>query len=350
MTHRERVLKTFRFESPDRVPYDLMEGVVWPEVMDHFRAAHGCRDGLEVLEFLDTDFRWAGMNYQAPEPAKTPSEPKEAQETPKSYSKQVMKGPLAAAETVAEVEAYGWPDPACWQPADYREVRRKWPAHALVFTPGWMPLFWAACEAFGMEAALINMHTRPALFEAFVQHQHEFYMDILARGLEAARGHCDICWLGDDYASQQAMLMNPKLWRKYIKPSLAKHVRLAREHDMLVLFHSCGAVREILGDLIELGVNALLVFQTTAVGMDAESIAREFGGRLAFYGGMDVQQLLSHGTVAEVEAAARANVRAFADCGGYIVANAHHCVATIKGQNIEAMCRAARECTFNLPA
>ena len=75
---------------------------------------------------------------------------------------------------------------------------------------------------------------------------------------------CDICWLGDDYASQTGMLMRPDLWRRYIKPYLAEEVQLARKHGLYVLFHSCGAVRPILPDLIEIGVNALEVFQTSA--------------------------------------------------------------------------------------
>ena len=167
-------------------------------------------------------------------------------------------------------------------------------------------------------------------------------MAILERALPAARGVCDLCWLGDDYASQTDLLFSPDLWRKLIKPYLAAEVALARKFDLAVLFHSCGNVRKILPDLIEIGVNALLVFQTSAVGMDADSIAAEFGGRLAFYGGVDVQQLLSFGSPADVAKAVEANARAFAKHGGYIVANSHHGVSTIQGRNIEAMVAAAR--------
>ena len=116
---------------------------------------------------------------------------------------------------------------------------------------------------------------------------------------------------------------------------------------MYVLFHSCGAVRPVLGDLVDIGVDGLLVFQTTAADMDAESIAREFGGRLVFYGGIDVQQVLSFGTIDEVRKAVQANARAFAHCGGYVVANSHSSVATVRPENIHAMCDAAREVTFS---
>ena len=343
MTPRERVLRTFRFEQTDRAAFDLMESTVWDELLDYFRANHGLEEIDQVVEFLDPDFRWIPLEYQGP--AGEPAGADAAEQQNPTYSRHVAKGPLAGARTVADVEAHPWPDPAWTVPADYAQRRRQWPNHALVFLAPWRPLFWGACTAFGMEEALIKMHGEPALFDAFVRRQNEFYMDVLKRGLAAARGHCDICWLADDLASQKAMIMGPDLWRKRIKPHFAEQVRLAREHGMFVLFHSCGAVREILPDLIDVGVSALLVFQTTAAGMDAESIAAEFGGRLAFYGGIDVQQLLSYGTVEQVRDRVRANVRAFADCGGYIVANSHHCVATIKGENIVAMCQAARDCT-----
>jgi uroporphyrinogen decarboxylase len=248
---------------------------------------------------------------------------------------------LAGADAVADIDAHEWPDPSWWQPADYAAARERWPDHALVYVPGWMPLFWGACEAFGMQEALIKMLAAPEVFGAYVRRHHAFYMDLLGRGLAAARGHCDICWLGDDFASQQSMIVAPDTWRRHIKPYLAEQVRLAREHGLYVLYHSCGAVRPVLPDLIEIGVNGLLVFQTRARGMDAPSIARDFGGQLVFYGGIDVQQLLSFGTPQEVEAAVQANVLAFAECGGYVVANSHHRVATIRGENVVAMCRAA---------
>lgn len=348
MTHRERVLKTFRFEQPDRIACDLMEGSVWLGLLDYFRRKYSLATAIEVQSFLDTDFRWTRLRDAEAEQAQertfaTPTVPDETRKQPK----QVAKGPLANAQTVGDVERYSLPDPARWQPADYRQARRQWPEHALVFCTGWFPLFWSACEAFGVEEASLKIILQPHVFEAFIRRHHEFYMDILTRCLKAARGHCDICWLGDDFASQQSMFISPGHWRKFIRPYLAEEVRLAREHDMYVLYHSCGAVRPVLNDLIEIGVNGLLVFQTTAAGMDPESIAREFGGRLVFYGGIDVQHLLSFGTVEEVRNTVKANARAFADCGGYVVANSHTSVATIRPENIHAMCEAAKEVAFD---
>ena len=83
--------------------------------------------------------------------------------------------------------------------------------------------------------------------------------------------------------------------------------------------------------------------------MDAPSIAAEFGGKLALYGGIDVQHLLSLGTPQQVTDQVRANVFAFERRGVYIVANAQHEVDTIREENIVAMCKAVRAATFPLP-
>ncbi len=338
--HQERVRKTFLFEETDRPAYDLMEQQVWPELLAYFQREYGLQDALEVLAFLDTDFRWAWMQYRGP--AQAPPAEGLPDGWGGTYSDALYPRRLAQAETVADVEAHPWPDPAWWEPPDLQAFRGQWPDHAVVVSPGWMPLFCSACDAFGMENALVKMATQPAVIEAFIRRQHEFYSDILARTVKAAEGWADICWLGDDYASQDALIMGPERWRRFIKPYLAQQVRLVRDHGLFVLLHSCGAIRAIIPDLIEIGVSGLLVFQTSAAGMEAGSIARDFGGQIVFYGGIDCQQLLTFGTPEDVKAEVRRNVAAFRDCGGYVVANCHHCIANIRGENIVAMCEAAR--------
>jgi len=340
MTHRKRVLATFAFGPTDRVAYDLMESAVWPELMDFFRRQHGLSEPSQVWDLLDVDCRWVFPAYEGP-PGAPPAE-----NLPDgwggTYSDALYPRPLAQATSVADVEAHPWPDPTWWRPPDFQAARSNWPHHALVFCSGWMPLFCGACNAFGMETALVKMATEPAVFGAFVARQHAFCLDVMRPSLAAARGVCDIAWLGDDYASQDALIMGPERWRRFIKPYLAEQVRLVRDHGLIALLHSCGAIRAIIPDLIDIGVDGLLVFQTSARDMDPESIARDFGGRIAFYGGIDCQQLLTFGTENDVRAEVARNMRAFSKCGGYIVANAHCGIANIRGENIVAMCEAAK--------
>lgn len=323
MKSRERVLKTFRFQKTDRPPIDLMEGLVWPELLEYFNEKYGFETQEQVLDFLETDFRWTTMS--------SGKEWESRGEFGKAH------GPLAGASSIDDIGKYCWPDPNWWQPDDYKKIRSENPDKAIVFWPGWIPNFWNACEAFGTEDALVKMVLEPDIFDAFMRRHHRMCMDIITRGVVAAKGFCDTALLGDDFAGQESLLMSPDDWRRMLKPYYAEQVKLIRDNGMYVMFHSCGAVRPILDDLIEIGVNALLVFQTNAKGMDPGSISKEFGGRLGFYGGIDVQHLLSYGTPEEVQKTVASNINYFKDCGGYIVANSHNGLYTIKGENIECM-------------
>ena len=341
MNSRERVFRTLRFEPTDRPPHDVMEGAVWTELQDYFHDQHGLTDAGAVVDFLDTDFRWAGLGIEPPQTGKWLWQWVSA-----DYEIGRAAGPLAAAQSVADVEAYRFPDPSWW-PVDglaavLEAAKTRWPDKVLVYGSSMLPLFWTSCEIFGAEEALVKMIAQPRVYEACVRRLHEVQLEVHRKRAPIAGQYADVCHFWDDFASQESMLISPDLWRRHIKPYLAEHMRVARESGMRVFFHSCGAVRPVLPDLIDMGVSALVVFQTRARGMDAKSIAREFGGHLAFYGGIDVQQLLSFGTPAQVVEEVGRNARAFARCGGYIVANSHHGLATIRGENIEAMCRAAR--------
>jgi uroporphyrinogen decarboxylase len=322
-----------------------MEGAVWPELQDYFRARHGLEDGAAVVEFLDPDFRWPTMPAQARDPS-------EVWDTfwrwiDQDYRKGRARGPLAGAQTVAEVEAYGLPDPARWSlgglAGQLAAARARWPDKALVYFCPILPLFWTSCEIFGAQEALLKIMSQPSVYEALIARLQELDLAILEKAMPIVGQDADAVYWWDDFASQESMLISPDLWRRTFKAHLGEQVQVCRQNGLHVLFHSCGAVRPVLPDLIDVGVSALAVLQTTARGMDPESIARDYGGQLAFYGGMDVQQLLSFGSPAQVAAQVGRNARAFSDCGGYIVANAHFGLDTIRGENIEAMCQAARQ-------
>ena len=98
MKPRERVLAALKFQPTDRVPLDLMEGAVWPELMEHFTQTYGLQTAESVQDFLQADFRWAGLRYAGPSQA--PKDVPANKEKPKLYSSQVLGGPLRYAETV----------------------------------------------------------------------------------------------------------------------------------------------------------------------------------------------------------------------------------------------------------
>ncbi|MBM3290808.1 MAG: hypothetical protein FJY92_11715, partial [Candidatus Hydrogenedentes bacterium] len=164
----------------------------------------------------------------------------------------------------------------------------------------------------------------------------------------------DWLWTGDDVAGQQGMIMSPDLWRSMIKPHLQRVVDVGTRAGLPVAYHCCGALAPIIPDLIEMGVDVLNPVQSSCPGMNPLELKREFGGELAFMGGVDTQYLLPNGTADDVYRATRELVEGMtAGGGGYILAASHTVPPETPEDNIFAMYAAAglsREAIFDRAA
>ena len=150
----------------------------------------------------------------------------------------------------------------------------------------------------------------------------------------------DIIWTGDDWGTQQGMLISPEMWRAEIKPIVAKLWSGIKKHkdDVIIAHHSCGAIAPIIPDLIEMGLDILNPIQPNVPGMEPSALAEKFGGKLSFLGGIDTQDLLRNASPGEVEDVARSTMKTFGT--GYILSPAHR-IHDAPFKNIQALFRAA---------
>jgi uroporphyrinogen decarboxylase len=146
----------------------------------------------------------------------------------------------------------------------------------------------------------------------------------------------DAITLSDDWGSQNQLLIPPKLWREFFKPCYQEMISLVRETGRLVLFHSDGYILEIIGDLIDLGVNAI---NAQVFSMDLDVLQKEFTGRICFWGGMDRQYILPRGTPDEVSLAAKAMIEKLSTPQGGFVGQGE-IGPDVPLENAEAMLRA----------
>jgi len=109
----------------------------------------------------------------------------------------------------------------------------------------------------------------------------------------------DGVFMTDDWGSQGGLMISPDLWRSLFKPYYARVFAETHRLGMDVIFHSCGNVTPIVGDLIDIGLDMLDPVQPGA--MDIAHIAHEFGGKAAFCGAVDVQNLLASGSPRQVK-------------------------------------------------
>jgi uroporphyrinogen decarboxylase len=155
----------------------------------------------------------------------------------------------------------------------------------------------------------------------------------------------DVVYDADDYGSQQAPLIAPDLWRRMIKPRISELYAFVHSRSKAKVFlHSDGAIRSLVPDLIEAGVDALNPVQFTAAGMDLAELKREFGSEIAFWGGgVDTQKVLPRGTPEQVREQVLRNVETLMPGGGFVFATVHNIQADVPPQNIVAMVEALRE-------
>ena len=155
----------------------------------------------------------------------------------------------------------------------------------------------------------------------------------------------DVVIEADDLGGQQAPLMSPRTYRQLIQP---RHKRLfsfiKAQAPVKLFYHTCGAVRRLIPDLIDAGIDILNPVQISAAGMDLRELKQEFGRDLVFWGGgVDTQGVLGTATPAEIKDHVRRNIEALAPGGGFVFAAVHDIQANVPPENIMAMWEAWRE-------
>ena len=201
----------------------------------------------------------------------------------------------------------------------------------------------------GIEMALLDMVEDPPFADEMLRRCADFSLELSRAALD--RYQLDWLWTGDDVASQFSMLMSPTTWRKLIKPHLASITAVGKAKGLWVAYHCCGALRPIIPDLIEIGVDVLNPIQCNCPGMDALELKAEFGKQIAFMGGVDTQGLLPTGSVDQVRRASARLIEGMTrDGGGYILAASHTIPPETPDENIFAMYEEAgisREAIFD---
>jgi uroporphyrinogen decarboxylase len=252
-------------------------------------------------------------------------------------------GVFAEATTVAEVEAFDWPDPGYLDFSGVlAQVERARSHDFYVLSGMWSPFFHVVADFFGMENYFVKMYTDPAVVDAVTEHVVGSYLAANERYFAQVGDRMDACFFGNDFGSQLDLLISPKLFRRFVLPHFVRFTQQAKSHGYKVVLHSCGAIEKTIPALIDAGVDGLHPLQALAKGMEAETLARKYGGDLIFIGGVDTQQLLPFGTPEQV----RAEVRRLKVVFGprYVVSPSHEALlANVSVGNLLAMAEAAQE-------
>ena len=200
------------------------------------------------------------------------------------------------------------------------------------------PLFQRAWFLRGMGTFLMDLAAHPDFCEALLDRLADFSIAIVR---EVARRPADGIFFYDDYAQQTGLLFSPEMFRRYFAPRLAVIFSEARGLGLDVFFHSCGDMSAVLTDIHDAGAHVFNPFQPEV--MDVAQSAREFQGKLAFYGGISTQHTLPYGSTDDVRREVSERLDLFRQAGGYIAAPAHAVQRDVPVANVLAMLDTLRE-------
>jgi uroporphyrinogen decarboxylase len=265
------------------------------------------------------------------------------------YYKEVEKSPLADAGTVEEINDYShWPSPDWFDysgiEAQCDEIRRQ--GRVVVFMGDRLNRLAQLKPAMyirGIEQIFMDMVMNPEIVEAIITNIRKFYISYAERIFEAANCKLDILLTGDDFGSQGGPLVSPQMWDVFLGDGFAEYINLAKSHGIKVMHHTCGSVRPIIPMMLDRGLDILQSLQPEAEGMNPSEIKREYGGRMAFQGGISIQQALPFGSPEDVRAEVRDRIEALAPGGGYILCTAHNIQADTTIENVQALLQAYKD-------
>jgi uroporphyrinogen decarboxylase len=249
--------------------------------------------------------------------------------------------PLAHAASAAEIERFDWPDPWAWDTAALRTRCLEWSDYPIV--AGSYEPFYLYCHLRGMEQALEDLVANPEIVEAAIERIYFIHETLIRRILEAVGDLINLVYVAEDLGTQESLLMSPRAFRRFLKPWMARLIALIHSFGVRVFHHDDGAIRPMIPDIIETGIDLLNPIQWRCHGMSREALARDFGKSLVFHGGVDNQQTLPFGSRDQVRQEVAENIRIFSNCRGYIVAPCHNIQPNTPTENILAMYEAVRE-------
>lgn len=356
MIHRERVATALVHEQPDRCPLQVsftpefaarLESALRLEGSDHHNP-HGGGNTYELERALDEDMLltsvgWAD-SYYANDNLGSGGESyidgwgiswrNSLYSTPfgNGFYTEPVGHPLA---DDAAISSYRPPDPlvptlydeAAWVLETFKH--EYWIVGVTVCT-----VFETAWALRGYEAMLTDFLVDPDKAEAILDIPFRFH---LAAAERLARMGVDMIWIGDDVGGQNAMLISPEIWRRFLKPRMARFISSLKGANpaLKVAYHSDGCILPIIPDLLEVGVDVLNPVQPRS--MNPVALKKEYGTRLCFWGSIDEQETLPFGKPEDVRAEVLSRLSTVGKGGGLIIGPTHHVQLDTPVENLQAL-------------
>jgi uroporphyrinogen decarboxylase len=329
MTSRERVRRAIAHQEPDRIP---IHDNPWPSTVARWR-----REGLpadaDPADYFGYDIREVSLDFSPRIPIRTLSEDAEfITQTTKWGAVRRNHKDLSTTPEIVDTPIKSKDD---W--LDYRrrlesaEITAGDVAQARAelsrYRENGLYVAFHACAGYDRMQSLIRSEELLALMADDPEYVADIAMT-LARCVRDAMvvAHragleFDGCWLYNDMGYRNASLFSPETYRRIIQPGDRLMFETAHKLGMQTILHCDGCVKELIPDLLDAGLDCLQPLEVKA-GMDPIALKREYGDRLALFGGIDARAF-SNPDPSVIEDELRSKLSACMPGGGYIYHSDH---------------------------
>lgn len=352
MEHRERVIKSLRRkEKPDKVPFEISWGAFTPMLMKVYRQKTGSE--LSPDEFFDFDTRFVmpDKSKQTTDFSLLFNEKLDEETTfdewgygmvPTLYEIPHFKyHSLAKVDSLKQINEYPWTDLG----AEYRYIevakaveeyhKRGYAVNGEMY----QTIFETAWLLRGMEQMMTDFYLNEELI-------HDIFEKITEIRINQARNFAkagvDIIRLGDDIVSQAGRLIDKDIFENFFKHRFKKIINAAKEinPDIIIFYHSCGKVEDVIDELIETGIEILNPLQPECNNL--RFLHDKYKNKLSFWGAIGIQSVLTQGSPTDVQNKVKEAINIFGQNGGYLLAPAHILDPSVPWENVMAFIEEAK--------
>lgn len=336
MTPKERWLAVLNREKPDRLP--MAYWATW-ETTQKMLAHLDCSTEDEMFERLHIDkIASVGPRYVGPPIPEGQDQfgcGFELIDYGGGVYSECVYNPLKQYETLDEIKAnYTWPSPD-WH--DYSHLKDQVEGNEdYPIQGGGSEPFNTYKKLRGMEQAFVDLILEPEIVHFCLDKLFGLAYEMTRRIFEQIPGKVNISYVAEDFGSQEDLMYSPEQIREFFVPRMKRMIDLVHQAGAYVIHHSDGAVRKILPDMIEIGIDILNPIQWRCPGMEREGLKRDFGDKVIFHGGVDNQYTLPFGSEDEVRQEVKDNIELLGP-DGYILAPCHAMQVLTPPENVIAM-------------
>ena len=359
MTSRERFECAMQHRTPDRVPIDIggtsLTGIR-PRCREGLRRLLGFpedsaenHDGIDerILQWAGTDFRAVGAIVDLPSTHTRTLSP-QAQVDCWGIRRDVVDGEWQITQSplrgvsLDDLNSFPWPEArvdeallATWE--NRAKALRRQNQYVVIAEHPVYGILELGCWMCGYDDFLLKLAADPDFVRAFFDKILAIQLAVIDQYYAVLGPYIDLTTSGDDFGSQNGPLLSPRMFRKLIAPYFSARIKRTKALAHCYYWHhTCGSVVKLLDHIKECGVDLLNPIQTSAAGMEPQSLKERFGRQIVFWGAVDIQHFLRRATTKEIPAHIDELISVLGESGGYVMAPAHEIQDDVPPENIVA--------------